>query len=1058
VYPNKDMTEEKDYPHFIQNKPCGIDKFDGQSHKRLTDAIAKHIISTDNDGNSSSLSRIIGLEGGWGVGKSNVIKQLKELLKEDYYLFEYDAWGHQEDLQRRSFLELITDKLINEADILEKEEWEKKLNDLLAKKVVRLNKTFPKFNPGALLTVLFLSLTPITVFISERLEASNDVSCIWYLILIAFSPIIIGILLWLLFMIKNKDMRHISYLLQISKDENVETKNYETINEDEPTVVKFKKWMQDISDHIRKNKKRKFIVVFDNMDRLPAVKVRELWSSIHTFFSEDGFENIWAIIPFDEEHMSCAFGEDGKDIQLTKYFISKTFPIVYRVTPPVITDFKKIFAILYEEAFSKTESDNQEIISRIFRHENPTATVRDIIIFINQLVALKSIWHEEIDIFYISIFILRKDDLLKDVVNKILSGKYLGDNISKIVQNDEILQKNISALTYGILPNDAEQIPISKYIERCLGSEVGYDINKYSNHKHFLSVLKDKIIDTDISPDTLIKGLSALDNKFEEENKETIVTLWNDIAQKKIQIPLVKLEFDDTFKILLIHIDNKYQQDIVRFLCYKFQTYKEFQGKLYYHAINNLRAFLKEIDAKNDINNFIVDIEKSPEIFIDYVTVARENYTAYKLKTNQEKLDEYFTNLVPDKLINIDVLNYLIKDNLYTFEKTLQKIEDTIKNDTQLQILNANNFKMVLDTYKILSNEKPLPIQLNSIQRNSIWNSLASKTNTNEFYEILLIQLTHGINYGVTLDDKQLKIVANDIDYYAKYGDLLIDNLSWNIPVLNQVLKYMTEKKLGCVMSIENVLPKFFDIKSKINVTEAVLLEQLDSWNKFLTSIKKENIQAIIPNALFFKFSTATKNTLTDYLNKTIIEALSDISLDLLYQQRTNLNNYWYVVITNLIETVFLQHLPDNLTELGKKLLNDIASGNQSVPNSTDLFEKIITKLNRKETGALIKDIRDAFCNSKYIINPQLFIYFEIWFEQQGDLMSRSPDVVHKIIEPVIDNTDCLNIIISKTDYYTGIINNAGDDATGIIKKINEIIKTNEDNKLIEFAKKIKQE
>jgi len=1057
-FPNNNMTKEKKYPHFIQSKPCGIDKFEGQSHRRLTEAIANHIISNDNDGDTSSVSRIIGLEGGWGVGKSNIIKQLKEVLKEDYYLFEYDTWGHQEDLQRRSFLELITDNLINEAKILDKNEWEEKLNDLLARKIVTVNKTFPKLNPGALFTAIFLSLTPITVFISERLEASNEISCIWHLILIAFSPIIIGILLWLVFMIKNKDMRSISYLLQISKDGNIETKNYETINEDEPTVVKFKKWMRDISDHIKKNQKQKLIVVFDNMDRLPADKVKEVWSSIHTFFSEDGFDNIWAIIPFDEKHLSCAFGEIDNNIQLTKYFINKTFPIVYRVTPPVITDFKEIFSTLYEEAFSKTEYESHEIINRIFRLENPTATIRDVIIFVNQLVALKTIWCEEIDLLSIAIFILKKDELLEDAVSQILSGDYLGNKISKILQNDEILQRNISALTYGILPNDAEQIPISKYIERCLMSESGYDINKYSSHKHFLSVLKDKVLDADIPPDDLIKGLAALENKFEEGNKEAVVTLWNDIAQKKIQIPLIKLEFDETFKTLLTHIDSKYQQDIVNFLCYNFQTHKEFHGKLYYHATNNLRTFFKKISAENDINNFIVDIEKSPEIFIDYVSVAKENYTTYKLRANPEKLDEYLANLIPAKLEGIGILDYLVKDKLYNFDKTLKKIEDIIKNDTQLQILNADNFKIVLDTYKILTDKKPLPVQLNSNQCSIIWNSLVSKPNTKEFQEILLIQSVHGVNCGIVFNEDQLKIVSENTDYYACYGDLLLINLSWNIAALNQVLKYMTENKLGQSMTIENVLPKYFEIKSKIDVTEVVLIEQLDRWNESLTTINRSNIQSIIPNALFFKFSTTIKNTLTNYLNKTIIEALSDVSVDLLYQQRTNLASYWYVVIANLLETEFLEPLPDNLTEVGKKLLNDIASGNQSVPNKTDLFAKLITKINKKETGSLIKDIRDAFCNSRYMINPQLFVYFEAWFDQQGDLLLRSHDVVHKILEPVISNNDCLNIMISKTDYYTEIINKAGDDATGIIKKINEIIKTNKDDRLIKFADKIKQE
>lgn len=61
-----------------------------------------------------NLPHIIGLEGDWGSGKSNVIKQLSDISGFDrsYYLFTYDAWGHQEDLQRRSILEVLTTELI----------------------------------------------------------------------------------------------------------------------------------------------------------------------------------------------------------------------------------------------------------------------------------------------------------------------------------------------------------------------------------------------------------------------------------------------------------------------------------------------------------------------------------------------------------------------------------------------------------------------------------------------------------------------------------------------------------------------------------------------------------------------------------------------------------------------------------------------------------------------------------------------------------------------------------------------------------------------------------
>ena len=62
--------------------------------------------------NEGALPRIIGIEGQWGSGKSNVVKMLREQLKGEYHFFEYDAWGYQEDLQRRSILELLTQDLV----------------------------------------------------------------------------------------------------------------------------------------------------------------------------------------------------------------------------------------------------------------------------------------------------------------------------------------------------------------------------------------------------------------------------------------------------------------------------------------------------------------------------------------------------------------------------------------------------------------------------------------------------------------------------------------------------------------------------------------------------------------------------------------------------------------------------------------------------------------------------------------------------------------------------------------------------------------------------------
>jgi len=152
------------------------------------------------------------------------------------------------------------------------------------------------------------------------------------------------------------------------------------------------------------------------MDRLPAEKVKQLWSSIHTFFAESGFENIWVIIPYDKKHLSCAFDTEPEEstnrAELTQYFIDKTFPVTFDVPKPVITDYKGIFDCLLHEAFGDTISkEKAEIVNRLYRLCNPVANMREIIILINRLVSLyKTRNGEEIDIVSMAIYELYKEE------------------------------------------------------------------------------------------------------------------------------------------------------------------------------------------------------------------------------------------------------------------------------------------------------------------------------------------------------------------------------------------------------------------------------------------------------------------------------------------------------------------------------------------------------------------------------------------------------------------------------------------------------------------------
>ena len=360
-----------------------------------------------------------------------------------------------------------------------------------------------------------------------------------------------------------------------------------------------------------------------------------------------------------------------------------------------------------------------------------------------------------------------------------------------------------------------------------------------------------------------------------------------------------------------------------------------------------------------------------------------------------------------------------------------------------------------------------MKIQLDLTQRQNIWNSFVNESDTQEYLEILAVQLGHidqisqRLSNGaqnpiftqicrITLNEEQIKIISEQIDYYADYGNLLLENISKNVPALNSVLKYMTENRQGYRLSLEEVIPKFFEIKDKLEISESTLLEQLNDWERHKDSISADNIQQIITDAQFFQYSVVTKNDLTDYLNKTVVEALSTIDSDALQQ-----SHYWNTVIQNLIDTDFLKSLPDNLTDLGKKYLDDIAASRLSIPNSDDTIYKLIGKLDRRKTKETITNIRNQICNNiaDYGIDANKFIFLHEWFEKQGDLSSRAGDVCQYILSPVVNNADCLDIIVQNADFYVDIVNAAQADT--FKSSISNKLSTSTDENLISFAKRI---
>ena len=201
--------EEIQYPQYLSNKPGGEDLFDGKSQERLAKAIANHISAIDAAKNPI-VPRLLGLEGKWGSGKSNVIGLLKNNLPTRYTFFCFDAWGNQEDLQRRSILELLTKELITlkkltgnphirflnfakDGNIDEKEcTWPEKLESLISRKSYSKNITVPSVNNWTKVFVLLLLLTGLLI---PLLDLVGQCLCRWAVLSIVIGPMLLFLLI-----------------------------------------------------------------------------------------------------------------------------------------------------------------------------------------------------------------------------------------------------------------------------------------------------------------------------------------------------------------------------------------------------------------------------------------------------------------------------------------------------------------------------------------------------------------------------------------------------------------------------------------------------------------------------------------------------------------------------------------------------------------------------------------------------------------------------------------------------------------------------------------------
>lgn len=1019
----------------LPKKPIGEDLFEGKSQENIANIISENV-KCNNDNH-----KMIGIEGKWGSGKSNVIELLRNRLdKSKYKFFVYDVWGHQEDLQRKSILQELINFLTSEDRILKKKDyWTNKVKELTGTKIETKKISSPKLSFGICVTFFLFVLIPVFESLAETKV------CFKEKLPILLIPIFIIIVLYLIYIFgalftlnkrgKRNFMKYIfcdsfSKIINIYKDNEIESSATEFTHECNPSVVEFNNFMSDLSRAIQSSSKEThLIIVFDNMDRLPIENVKSLWSSIHTFYSERKYPNITTIVTFDREHIKSAFAENH-DNEIGNDYINKTFDIVYRVSEPILTDWKLFLKKMWKEAFYDTVPMNE--YTRVeqaydFLGEKNSFTPRQIISFINEIISIKLILNYNIPERYIAIFVLSKTTLLENSVEKIIKREYLKE-LSSIYQDDENLDKYVTALVYQINPDKALAVVYMNELQHALEKNLE-DKLKILKEASFISLILDDVLKNIKDFKKTVIGLDYMTDVLSSEDN---TKFWDYIYKKIIDdndIGQYTEGLEQYQKTLIKNIDSVKVKEYAKYLLNVYSSKTDTNPITVYRIIKDFFDFGLE-------KEFLLDIQKEKNIQADtYDTLlaeAKDNIDLIKYICPNDELDAYYASLDLPTIQALESINWV--KNPYSFTRFKTVLENFL-------ISNRGNYPTFFD---ILSKLKLVSKQVVDLSKlpNDTWDSLYPKSNNVQKCELLAIGLRKNCLPAVLVNNLNNQSPSeDDIIYFAKiigdyytFDDLLLNLNSFKkYPIYLEACKKIVLDEIDreYFTNIHVLLENFGVIQKNIQISSVILFKKISQWKltDSCNTVKCLNYDVLktakdVNNNFAKECIERAKQLLSRFSKEKWIESFKDTKL--------------YGVKEALL--IGFNWTSQSLEAL-RSVLTDIASDNFDTPSDNKLFTEVVRKI--RTGNSIFRDVRDEFCNSGTKMTKEKFVFFAEFLFTSGKLEEKI-DSLRKIIPITLLDEEVVNIILDKySEVFLNLLSNAGEEAEEYKQKILNIVSSN---------------
>lgn len=1047
----------------LSNEPIGEDLFESQSQKNISSSIINQIDSL----------HLIGIEGSWGTGKSNLVRIFEKDLKNSktkikYSFYIYDAWGHQEDSHRRSIIEELVEYVENQGIIQcnALKSLKEKEMEILGAVITTTTKISSGFSWATFFLFCAMVSTPITASFGSLIK---EESCIRFFL--SFLPLIF-VIVALLFAANSSRKNDGKGFFDCLKDEligaykkrDTEQKKTEYTNTSNPSTASVKDFFITLSKNLPSN--TVLFIVIDNLDRLSTIKVQDIWATIQICFAGDNnLSNIKVLVPFDREHLEENLSEGKGYID---DYLNKTFDVVFRVAPPVLSDWENFFTEHWKKAFDGLEIANDkteiDLVKRIYDAYTETITPRDIIAFINECATIEMMNLRGIKFRYVAVFVKKKDVILKDIVKALSDFSYL-TSLEYLFRNDNLFLQSIAALAYQVPLNKGIEVAVGRTLQQALVEGNAKEVARVAEIKSFSSLLGEVLEDI-TEKEKIFNSIRALKNieadKFGGE--ESLYTRWNMLLNKVEQTLEDNVNsLQDYQMILLEKVEKNDKERYVQHLLRKWYDKKQISAMNLSYNLDVIDKIVSQsgIDVWGMLEDYEVDLNQ----FKPFVEKYNKTIHKYHIKCDEKVVDEYLSSLTIKDLENVNYVSAL-KDKEhgmnFGLEKYVNQLQEYMKTASTIQMYAVliARLKEVLDVEDennhiinigqlanigILANYMQVAksdIAFSGIVYDFLAIALAN-------FEFNVLQSTPAFSEYFKEDNEKTedaaKNVANCIEYYINCGNILLRAKLMKQSVLYRrvcQLLILEEHERVQYLSLQAIVPQFEMIVDSTGISKHDLAQYLSLWETDgIEKLEKSKVEQVITKSFLNYTNDIFNNNLVSAAQKRVLQYLSKLSQE---EWKTYLQQGMEAYGLSIGLSLHFKWT-DSAMFAVKEFFEETVKEHKILGRREE-WDNLIVSL--KESGKSLKptfgNVYDHLKDKPISIDE--FKFWADWIFEEDVIHPEVSTLRRFIPEKFLDDSNCVKIMLRHKQQVKEIYRAAGDEQSDFRNHLIHLIDTQSKN------------